>query len=396
MSREFQFVPQTSRSLNTRSLGPSAAPFPLDSPLTSSLDPLSSNPSNLAKVDPPRSSARSTRLIWQNVTFTPESVHRRWLTLGLSAKRERRQIISGLTGELACGQLKAIIGPSGVGKSTLLKIITGRRTTHVTGNIFVRNAFVRPLSNETISRNPTPESKRSFGCSNRVLAKIAYIPQNDYHLRGLTVRESLRFAAQLKLYQQTIPLQAFHSSIEAEPDKSGRSELERLVSAMLQVLMLQDCGDTLVPNCSGGQVRRLSIGVELLGFPQLILLDEPTTGLDFVSALQIVRMLRSLTELPYRPGILCTIHQPSCEILQLFTHLYIIGSGGVCIYDGHVSEIEQTIALFDLQCPPYFNLADYLLQCSYGEFGLDLVRQMAKHQTCGKVRHHCLLNTSNR
>jgi ABC-type multidrug transport system ATPase subunit len=405
------FIPQTSRSLNIQFplssnkssviSGESVDSFPPTSgvstfeptTIASQIQSQITNQLSNARTDSdgtPRTlstsrESRSTRLVWQNVTFTPESVRFGWSSFGVRVHRERRSIISGLTGELACGQLKAIIGPSGVGKSTLLKIITGRRTTQVTGNIFVRNAFVRPMSNSSMFATNTGDLGSSLPITNqgrqtttRTLAQVAYIPQHDYHLRGLTVRESLMFAAKLKLINRPIPLHAFDSDSLIKTDGDP---YDQLVRSVLHVLMLNDCADTLVPRCSGGQVRRLSIGVELLGFPQLMLLDEPTTGLDFVSALQTVRLLRSLTEFAYRPGILCTIHQPSAEILSLFTHLYLIGVGGVCIYDGPTDSVEQQFAKFNLICPPYFNLADYLLQCSYGEFGDDLVKQMANQQS---------------
>lgn len=133
---------------------------------------------------------------------------------------------------------------------------------------------------------------------------------------------------------------------------------------MLNILGLDKNSDTRVDDLSGGECKRLSIGVELLTNPPLMFLDEPTSGLDSISAVQVVSHLRDLA----RAGrtIVCVIHQPSSRLLEFFDDLYVI-SKGQCIYRGPVEEIVEKFQEAGYQCPQYYNRADFALEVATGE-----------------------------
>jgi len=94
-------------------------------------------------------------------------------------------------------------------------------------------------------------------------------------------------------------------------------------------------GDELRKGISGGQKRRVSIGLELIVEPHLIFLDEPTTGLDSTSAKRVCLSLRRLTD-QHDCIVLATIHQPSIETFHLFTKVFFLRSGR-CVYSENVS-----------------------------------------------------------
>jgi ABC-type multidrug transport system ATPase subunit len=127
----------------------------------------------------------------------------------------------------------------------------------------------------------------------------AYVMQQDVLLPRLTVRETLRYSAELRL-----------------PSGTSVEERERVVEEVILQLGLKECaetpvGDSAHKGCSGGEKRRVSIGVQLLANPSVLFLDEPTTGLDATSAYQLVRTLKNLAQ--KGRTIITTLHQPRSE-----------------------------------------------------------------------------------
>lgn len=348
----------------------------------------------------------------------------------------KRVILNNISGSLRCGQLLGLIGPSGVGrlsfffgsphprkffcfsitltslslfagKSTLLQILSGRRTSNVKGEVYLHAS----------------EEKNLKECK---LNKLSFIPQNDTHIENLTVKETLIYASKLKnnerakeLIKQnnqdnsadassqdgssnttislanTSPTNLTNSSsdtilysgsnssssslnvashvdsssvesnlvnphhlagpathhhsaqrlagasvhnvnldqnldrLETQTNSSSHSDRtaasvpnadtlevnivhekqapmllnfthvdqyhDYLVQQIIGQLMLDTCAQTFVSKCSGGQLKRLSIAIELLSEPKVLVMDEPTTGLDFSSALNCIQILKNLT-----------------------------------------------------------------------------------------------------
>jgi ABC-type multidrug transport system ATPase subunit len=212
----------------------------------------------------------------------------------------------------------------GAGKSTLLDVLAQRKTTG-------------EISGEILYNGST------------VLRSTAYVMQDNVHIGLLTVRESLYFAAQLRL-----------------PEEWPIEKKEKRVDKILDMLGLTEVANTLVGNhsirgISGGQTKRLSIGVEIINLPNIMFLDEPTTGLDSSISLEVMSAVRNLAN--QNRTVICTIHQPSHATFELFDTLLLLAKGRV-IYFGNVNEV---IEYFMHSSPYHFhykagtNPADYVI-----------------------------------
>lgn len=113
---------------------------------------------------------------------------------------------------------------------------------------------------------------------------------------------------------------------------------------------------TLVGNLSGGEYKRLSIGVEMVTNPPIMFFDEPTSGLDSVATYQIISYLRKLA----RDGrlIVCVVHQPSSRLMKLFDDILVVSRGCV-LYSGPQDEMLGHFQKSGFECPQYYNPADY-------------------------------------
>ncbi|XP_024879372.1 ATP-binding cassette sub-family G member 4 [Temnothorax curvispinosus] len=264
----------------------------------------------------------SIDIIFENITYT----------VSLGFRRGEKEILHGINGRLPSKQLIAFMGPSGAGKSTLLDVLSGFRTTGVDGVIYV-NGRVRHLN--TFRK-----------CS-------AYITQEDRLEPLLTVIENMRVAADLKL-----------------PSNTPQHKKEMIIEDILTTLGLYEHMHTRSDRLSGGQKKRLSIALELVNNPMVMFLDEPTTGLDSSSCTQVVNLLKILA----RQGrtIICTIHQPSASLFQLFDQVCVLTNGN-CLYQGATSKLVPYLENMKMPCPMYHNPADYIIELACGEYGDDKI-----------------------
>ncbi|EDV94194.1 ATP-binding cassette sub-family G member 1 [Drosophila grimshawi] len=244
-----------------------------------------------------------------------------------------KEILHGLQGNFRSGELTAIMGPSGAGKSTLLNVMSGFCTTGVTGNIRVNG-------------NPMATS------SDRFRQLSCYIHQDDLLRPQLMVSEIMLMAAHLKL--------GFDMK---KADKLA------LIKHILSLLGLDHRYNVLTGKLSGGQKKRLAIALELISNPPVLYLDEPTTGLDSSSCSSCVALLKKLASQGHT--IVCTIHQPSALIFEMFDKLYTVVDGH-CMYQGRVKELVPFLADQQLVCPSYHNPADFMLEVAVGEHQCDL------------------------
>jgi len=140
-------------------------------------------------------------------------------------------------------------------------------------------------------------------------------------------------------------------------------EQNERVENILKVLDLDSCADSLIGNelirgLSGGEKRRVTIGVEFITDPKILFLDEPTSGLDASSAYSVVRSLKSLC----RRGcsVVTTIHQPSSEAFHAFDKCFILVNGET-VYGGSIPQLNKTLISIGTPCPATYNLADHII-----------------------------------
>lgn len=154
---------------------------------------------------------------------------------------------------------------------------------------------------------------------------------------------------------------------------------------MLDLLKLQSCIDTKISKISGGQYKRVSIAQELLSSPDILILDEPTSGLDSLTCYKTVMVLRDLAEVSKNQmAIIVTIHQPQREVFDLFHWVYILATGGRCIYEGKPQHSVQTISAcnsghlnFDER---QYNPASFFIEIASGEFGAKPIEALVANQ----------------
>ncbi|KAE8729961.1 ABC transporter G family member 8 [Hibiscus syriacus] len=216
-------------------------------------------------------------------------------------------------------QILAIVGPSGAGKSTLLDILAAR-TSATSGTLLLNSTPINPSSFRKLS---------------------AYVPQHDACLPLLTVAETFAFAARL-LVPQT-------------------SDIDTIVTCLLSELRLTHLSNTkLAHGLSGGERRRVSIGLSLLHDPAVLILDEPTSGLDSTSAFNVIQILKSIAASRHRTVVL-SIHQPSFKILSTIDRILLLSKGTV-VHHGTLSSLEIFLNSNGFTVPPQLNALEYAME----------------------------------
>ncbi|XP_058453468.1 ATP-binding cassette subfamily G member 4-like [Malaya genurostris] len=251
--------------------------------------------------------------------------------------RKGRDILKNINGEFRSGELTAIMGPSGAGKSTLLDILAGYTESDFTGEIYI-NKQQRDLK--------------------RFRRQSAYIMQNHNLQPHLTVLEAMHFSANLKIGTELSPA-------------SKKIRMNEILCA----IGLSDHKKTRTAKLSGGQKKRLAIALEIVNNPPVMFFDEPTSGLDISTSKKCVELLKQLA----REGrtIICTIHQPSALLLNMFDHLFTIAEGE-CIYTGSTGNIVPFLKELEIICPENHSPSDFLLEIATSDCGRQNELLMAK------------------
>lgn len=276
-----------------------------------------------------------------------------WFNLSVEASRadvngtsKQVKILEGNAGNVAPGELLAIMGPSGSGKSTLLKSLAG-----------IAELPLCQGSDVMINGKTFSEEVREHS---------AFLFQDEQLFGNLTVREHLLFQCRFRM------------------GRLPKSECVQRSDALITELGLAKCKNTLIgaigAGISGGERRRLAFATELLTEPTLLFADEATSGLDSAMALNVMKLLHGFARgegTATQKTVLATIHQPSEEVFNLFDKVLILVEGRT-VYFGSPGGALQHYSSLSLQCPRDESPPDFFMRCVATDAGEDADRQQAK------------------
>eukprot|EP01083_Nonionella_stella_P157846 512927_1 len=253
---------------------------------------------------------------WRNDYNNEITLEFHHVNFSVHSKKGTNDILKDCSGRIYPGEILAILGPSGVGKTTLLNVLASRLRKHAKCELTGRVLLNGRTYNSTTVKNVT-----------------GYVMQDDVLHPSLSPREAIELCAKFRL-----------------PKNSSRDQLKLRVDSLVQLLGLHDCQNTLPSRgLSGGELKRMSIATELVGNPRLLLLDEPTSGLDSLAALYLIDLLTTLTRIEKKTCII-TIHQPSSHIWELLDKICLIGDGRI-LYFGPKGYVVEYFDELGYRCP---------------------------------------------
>ena len=244
--------------------------------------------------------------------------------------RSGKKILQEVTGTMARGSMWGVMGGSGAGKSTFLNVLMGK-ASHTGGAVKI-NGWSKDM--------------------NKYKKLIGYVPQDDIVFPELTVRENILHSARCRLPASW-------------RDKEIQDHVDSLL-ACLQLTHVQHLrvGDPVKPTISGGQRKRVNIGIELAAAPMAIFLDEPTSGLDATSASSIMRLLKAVSKLGVT--VIAIVHQPREKIFYEFDQLLLLASGR-SVYSGATEGVHGYFESMGFAFPQRANPADTLMDIITGD-----------------------------
>ncbi|KAI6083623.1 hypothetical protein F4821DRAFT_262748 [Hypoxylon rubiginosum] len=241
--------------------------------------------------------------------------------LSFQPKGSAKPILQNVTGSIDRGSLTAVMGGSGAGKSTFVNVLMGK-TKNTGGSVMINNIP---------------------GKIKKYKKLIGYVPQDDIVLPELTVYENILHSARIRL-----------------PRAWSDVDIKAHVNSVIDCLELSHVRNSLVgsvgkPVISGGQRKRVSIGMELAAAPMAIFLDEPTSGLDATAASSIMRTLKAIARLGI--SVIVIIHQPRMEIFEMLDDLILLASGQI-IYEGPEGGVRDFFENVGFSFPAHGNFGD--------------------------------------
>ncbi len=206
------------------------------------------------------------------------------------------------------GELVCVMGASGSGKSTLMRVVGGQLQP-TRGDIL--------LNGQPLYQN-----------LDALKRYVSYIPQEDAFDEQLTIGENLQFAAAIR-----------------SPHLSRRDRTRRLDAKLLE-LGLSERRDSVVGSpvkktLSGGERKRLNIGLDMIGSADVYLFDEPTSGLSSKDSEHVIEIIRGMA---HNKIIIVTIHQPSSKLFQMFHKAILLDKGGRLVFFGTPSDMLRYFA----------------------------------------------------
>eukprot|EP00538_Stauroneis_constricta_P012480 CAMPEP_0119548188 /NCGR_PEP_ID=MMETSP1352-20130426/2157_1 /TAXON_ID=265584 /ORGANISM="Stauroneis constricta, Strain CCMP1120" /LENGTH=1292 /DNA_ID=CAMNT_0007593377 /DNA_START=125 /DNA_END=4003 /DNA_ORIENTATION=- len=242
-------------------------------------------------------------------------------------------VVDHVSGRVQAQTMTALMGGSGAGKTSLLNALCGRA-----------------YYGETIGAIHINGQETAI---ERIMDRVGFVPQDDVVYAELTVRENLIYAGKFRLPRGT-PDDVISDLADETLANLG---LSRVANSMV--------GDVHRRGVSGGEKKRVNIGLELMACPSILFLDEPTSGLDSSSALLVMQSLKNLVD-SQGMTIVSVIHQPRKFIFDLFDSLILLGVGGRMVYHGPVPQARPYFEERNYELPLGESLADWLIDISSG------------------------------
>lgn len=240
----------------------------------------------------------------------------RFRNVNLTLKGNGTKLLTDVTAVCEPGRVMALMGPSGAGKTTLLNALAGRAPyADVSGSIMFGN---RPM----------------------VPADLMYVPQFDEILPVLSVEEALLLIGELKCVD--------------------REDMHRRLPQLLRILGLYGKRNMPCGELTGGELKRVSVGMGMIVAPNVLFLDEPTTGLDSSAAFSMVDYVVQVAQ---KSGVIVimTIHQPSAMVFGMLQDLLLLERGRMAFCGSSTGALLYFEEL-GFSCPKTINPADYYLE----------------------------------
>lgn len=246
--------------------------------------------------------------------------------LSFTPAGSQKKTLHEVNATFATGTCTALMGPSGAGKSTMLNVLVGRMKGTHTGEIHANGNPIDPWAFRLVS---------------------TFTPQDDYLFPDLSVRQTMYYTSRLR----------------SDRALSHAQKLERADAVIAQLGLVEAAdvvvGNDLKPGISGGQKKRLSIGIDLLAKKSVMFLDEPTTGLDSNAAMTVMKIVQRLGSGTART-VVCTIHQPQWAVMAQFDQLVLIAAGKN-IYAGAPNRVADFFAAGGRPRDENENPADHMM-----------------------------------
>ena len=242
------------------------------------------------------------------------------------------EIMGNVTGKLMSGRCTAVMGPSGAGKTTFVTLLTGKQ----------------PRTSGTVVINGQPDELANYS------KLIGYVPQEDIMIRTLTVRDILMHSARTRL-----------------PKDWDYHRVKQKVLEIISFLGMAHVAQTIVGDeetrgISGGQRKRVNIGMELVAEPSVLFLDEPTSGLDSSTSFEVCHNLRNIAEMQGLT-VAAVIHSPSPATFRQFHDFMLLGKGGHVVYMGPRDQAVDYFAHIGFELPSDESPSDFFMDIVTGK-----------------------------
>lgn len=258
------------------------------------------------------------------MSFTWNNVSIEVINKNANIKSKYVELIKSSCGHVNQGEVLAIMGPSGGGKTTLLNILAGRI----------------PPGSITYGEILYKDKPRT---SSKWMRQVGYVDQDDIVYGSLSVEDTIKYAGRFR---------------------SNNFSNKRL-KELLNDLELNNVHKNRMNKVSGGQRKRTMIAVELIADPEIIFLDEPTSGLDALTALRFVELLKKIA-VEKNKIIILSIHQPNDRIVKVFDKILLLANAQE-IYYGKIDELEGFFKENGFSKDPSITLSDFILEACENE-----------------------------